>query len=440
MYKLLAVCFVGIGALAPIPTHAAVVISEIAWMGTSVDSGSFCEWVELANDGLESVSLSGWTLKTLDAGMSVSLTGSIDAGGFYLIERSTPTACPDPVPGISADLSRTFGGGLSNAGEVLLLTSGSTEIDRIDASGGWEGSVGGDSALKYTAQRNGTAWVTAAATPRALNATESVAVVTSSSETTASASKKTIGNPVPSLLIETGGDRTVSTKAHTKYQPIVYDSTGRHIRRPYLTWAFGDGGRHVGVDVQHAYREPGEYLVVVRAQDRFSQGTASFIVTADPGDVSITGLSEKGVTLKNSDTRILDLSRYQFVSGKESFTIPEDTQILPGRSVIFPPETTKLSTTTSSMSLLYPSGEVVFAYDPQTVALAPQPLEPVQGSSLLRAVDVPAKAAPQNDQTTIVPAQTAKPVGAGTFSAFRAFLAPLWSPVPEYRRLSILLP
>jgi len=440
MYKSLAACLVGIGALAPLPTHAAVIISEIAWMGTSVDNGSFCEWVELANDGLESVSLSGWTLKTLDAGMSVPLSGSIAAGGFYLIERSTPSACPDPVPGVSADLSRTFGGGLSNAGEVLILASGSAEMDRIDASGGWEGSVGGDSALKYTAQRTGSAWVTALATPRAVNATESVSVATSSSVTTSPAAKKTAGNPVPSLLIETGGDRIVSTKAHTKYQPIVYDSTGRHVRYPYVTWAFGDGGRHAGTDVEHAYREPGEYLVVVRAQERYSQGTSSFIVTADPADISITGLSEKGVTLKNSDTRILDLSRYQLVSGKERFKIPEDTQILPGRSVVFPPETTKLSTTTSSMNLLYPSGEVAFEYDGPAATPALLPVESGSGSNQLRAVEIPAKAAPQNDSTMIVPAQTVEPVGAGTLSAIRAFLAPLWPPAPEYRRLSILLP
>ena len=437
MYKLLAVCIVGIGALAPIPTHAAVTISEIAWMGTSVDNGSFCEWVELANDGLESVSLSGWTLKTLDAGMSVSLSGSIDAGGFYLIERSTPSACPDPVPGISADLSRTFGGGLSNAGEVLILATGSTEIDRIDASGGWESVVGGDGALKYTAQRNGVAWVTAVGTPRATNATESIATATSSSATTSTTAKKTAGNPIPTLLIETGGDRIVSTKAHTKYQPIVYDSTGRHVKHSYVTWAFGDGGRHIGTDVEHAYREPGEYLVVVRAQENHSQGTSSFIVTADPADIVITGLSEKGVTLKNSDTRILDLSRYALVSGKERFRIPEDTQILPGRSVIFPPETTGLSTTTSSVSLQYPSGEVAFAYPAVPVLL---PATPTTSSNVLRAVEIPAKAVPQHDPTIVVPAQTDNPVGAGTLSAFRAFLAPLWPPALEYRRLSLYLP
>ncbi|MDP3402628.1 MAG: lamin tail domain-containing protein [bacterium] len=425
MYKILAMGLVVAGAFAPMTTSAAVVINEIAWMGTSVDNGSFCEWVELANDGLESVSLSGWTLKTLDGGMTVTLSGSIDAGGFYLIERSTPTACPDPVPGIDADLARSFGGGLSNAGEILVLMNGATEVDRIDASGGWEGVVGGDSALKYTAQRNGSSWVTAVATPRAVNATESVITPSTTSSGSTPSTKKVIGNPVPTLYIETGGDRIVSTKTHTKYQPIVYDSTGRHVKYPYVTWAFGDGGRHIGTDVEHVYREPGEYLVVVRAQESYSHGTASFVVIADPADISITHLSEKGVTLKNSDTRILDLSRYQLVSGRERFKIPEDTQILPGRTVIFPPEVTGLSTSTLSMELRYPSGEVAFVYPPAISTPTLLPVEPGTGSTILRAVEIPArKEVPTHAPTIVVPAQTVEPVRAGARSAFQALFAP----------------
>lgn len=400
-------------------------------MGTAADNGSFCEWVELANDGAEPVSLSGWTLKTLDAGMSVPLSGRIDAGGFYLIERSTPSACPDPVPGIDADLSRTFGGGLSNAGEVLVLLESGAEVDRIDAGGGWEDVVGGSSTEKHTAQRNGSAWVTAPATPRAVNATESVSSAATSTSTTVSA-KKTVGNPVPSLLIETGGDRIVSTKAHASYHPIVYDSTGRHVKHPYVTWAFGDGGKHAGTEVEHAYREPGEYLVVVRAQEQYSLGTASFVVVADPAAIRIALLSEKGVTLENADDRILDLSRHTLVSGKESFRIPEDTWILPGRSVVFPPEITGLSTTTSAMELRYPSGEIAFSYPEATSTPVLQPAAPGDGTNLLRAVEIPApKEAVLDDQTMTVPARTAEPVGAGTRSAFRTLLMPLWS-VPDF--------
>lgn len=424
MYRYLAACLVVAGISIPVQASAAVLISEIAWMGTGVDNGSFCEWVELVNDGVESVSLSGWTLKTLDAGMTVSLSGTIDAGGFYLLERATPSACPDPVPGIDADLSRSFGGGLSNAGEVLVLANAGVEMDRIDASGGWEGVVGGDSTQKYTAQRNGSSWVTAAPTPRAINATESVAAPAATTTSSAGA-KKVVGNPVPTLYIETGGDRIVSTKAHTTYHPIVYDSTGEHVKHPYVTWSFGDGERRIGPETEHAYREPGEYLVVVRAQERYSRGIASFVVTADPADIRITLLSEKGVSLENRDTRILDLSRHLLISGKEKFRIPEDTMILPGRTVILPPEVTGLSTTTTSMELQYPSGEVASFYPGSVPDMQPEELE--TGTTLLREVEIPIrKDAPLHAPTIEVPARTVEPVGAGTRSSFKALFAPLF--------------
>ncbi len=437
MYKH-AACLVAAGALlAPVTTHASVLISEIAWMGTAVDNGSFCEWVELANTGTDSVSLSGWTLMTADGGMSVSLTGTIAAGGFYLLERATPTACLDPVPGIDADLSRTFGGGLSNAGEILVLAQGSTEIERINASGGWEGVVGGESERKLTAQRNGDTWVTALATPRATNATESLAEVAATS-TSSSVTKKVAGNPVPYLLIETGGDRIVSTRAHTLYEPIVYDSTGRHVRTAKLSWAFGDGSKHVGQVVDHAYRESGEYLVAIRAQDGYSRGVSSLIVTADPAEIEIADISEKGIALRNSDTRILDLSWYQLTSGKQRFTIPRDTQILPGRTVIFPPSVTKIASTTTSALLHYPSGEVAFTYAPATTTPEVQPIAPIRSTTKrVRAVEIPASNESRHEEAILAPAQAANPAGAGALSALREFLRPLWPESVPYRRLSL---
>ncbi|HRH55581.1 MAG TPA: lamin tail domain-containing protein [Candidatus Paceibacterota bacterium] len=410
---------------APGVVYGQVVISEIAWMGTDVPTNAhYCEWVELHNQGAENVSLSGWRLSTADGGMNVALSGSIDAGTYFVIERYTASACPDPVPGIS-DQSVSFGSGLSNAGEVLVLTGDGQEHDRIVAGGGWEDAVGGDSEQKLTAQRNGTEWVTAAPTPGAINATESVADPVATSSSSSSATKKVAGNPIPSLLIEAGGDRIVSTKAHTFYHPIVYDSTGRHVKHPYVTWAFGDGERRIGTEAEHAYREPGEYLVVVRAEERYSRGTTSFVVIADPADVRIALLSEKGVSLENRDTRILDLSRYQLTSGKESFRIPADTQILPGRTVIFPPEVTGLSTTTTAMQLRYPSGELAFSYP--EIAPAEKPTAASTSSSVLRAVEIQVpKEATEHVPTIEVPARTAESVGAGTLSPFKALFAPIF--------------
>ena len=42
----------------PISVSAAVLINEIAWMGTAVAPQD--EWLELKNDGVENADLTGW--------------------------------------------------------------------------------------------------------------------------------------------------------------------------------------------------------------------------------------------------------------------------------------------------------------------------------------------------------------------------------------------
>ncbi|MBU2159093.1 lamin tail domain-containing protein [Patescibacteria group bacterium] len=428
---LLSVVLALVGISIPASVNAAVLISEIAWMGTSVDNGSFCEWVELQNTGEEEISLSGWKLKTLDRGMAVPLSGRIDAGAYYLIVRATPSACPDPVPGVEEDLKYTFGGGLSNAGEVLILSSPEAEIERIDAATGWERVVGGDSTRKLTAQRAGDAWVTAAATPKAANATESVAAETKTSSGSSTSTNKAPSNPVPTFYIEAGGDRIVSAKAHVPYVPIIYDSEGRVVKHAYTTWAFGDGSRDLGPRVSHAYREPGEYLVVIRAQQGYSSGVSSFVVTADTADIEISALSEKGVSLTNTDTRILDLSEHKLVSKNEEFRIPADTNILPGRTVIFPPEVTSLATSSTRMQLTYPSGELLTEY-------VVQPIVEEVSTIYMRELNLPVEENTEYEATVVAPVQAVRPAWTG--ASLLSLLQGFWPQWTQYRTLSRLYP
>ncbi len=368
--------------LVPGVAHGQVLISEIAWMGNSAATNAhYCEWVELHNQGAERVSLSGWKLSTADGGMNVALTGSIDAGAYFVIERYTASACPDPVPDTN-DQSVSFGGGLSNAGEILLLTGSGQEQDRVDASAGWEDSVGGDSERKLTAQRNGTEWVTAEPTPGAVNATASVAPEekesTNASGSTSSAKKVT--DPIPYLVVNPGQDRVVSTGAHARYRMTVHDSKSKMRHYPHMTWAFGDGGREIGREVEYVYDEPGEYLVVARAQDGYSDGYATFTVIADPAKVEIASTSEKGIALTNKNTRIVDLSRWRLADGLKTYKLPEDTWILPGRTVWFLPSVTGL-VATGTPSLLYPNEKIAHAY------VEPLPEETFAGSNEGIAVD-----------------------------------------------------
>jgi lamin tail-like protein/amidohydrolase family protein len=117
-----------------------VVLNEIAWMGTTTDAND--EWMELHNTTGAPINLAGWTLVAADGTPNVTLSGTIPAGGYYLMERTDDTS----VPGVTADLIYT--GALGNAGEVLSLRDATATLqDSVDA---W---YAGNNTTKATMQR-----------------------------------------------------------------------------------------------------------------------------------------------------------------------------------------------------------------------------------------------------------------------------------------------
>jgi hypothetical protein len=125
-----------------------VVISEVAWMGTSSLTPSD-EWIELYNPTNELVELNGWHLvsyrwtgtttngrwdKNLDIAFGVNdriqPRNSIDpenTSGYFLLERGINETDDDAVKGIKADKIYTSlqlnYSSLSDSGEILLLCS-----------------------------------------------------------------------------------------------------------------------------------------------------------------------------------------------------------------------------------------------------------------------------------------------------------------------------
>ena len=124
-----------------------VIINEIGWMGTQANASD--EWIELYNPNSTVISLEGWILKSItDTSPSINLSGSIEAFGYYLIERTDD----DTIKDITANLKISFGsGGLKNDGEKLQLIdlSGSLQ-DEVDGSLGWPG---GDNTSKTSMER-----------------------------------------------------------------------------------------------------------------------------------------------------------------------------------------------------------------------------------------------------------------------------------------------
>ncbi len=109
-----------------------VIINEVAWAGTAANTNA--EWIELYNPGASPILLTGWTLKTTETpapAINKVLSGTIPAGGYFLLERTSDTTVND----ITADLIYT--GALANGGGTPeLLDATSVLIDTANADGG----------------------------------------------------------------------------------------------------------------------------------------------------------------------------------------------------------------------------------------------------------------------------------------------------------------
>ncbi|NTU99082.1 lamin tail domain-containing protein, partial [Candidatus Falkowbacteria bacterium] len=141
----------------------AILINEVAWMGTA--SSSNAEWIELKNGADTEIDLSGWTLKAADGTPDIALSGKIASSSFYLLERTNDQT----VSTVVAD--QVYPGALSNSNETLsLFDKSGVLIDSVIATSSWPG---GNNTTKQTMERaDDGSWLSSLipeGTPRATN-------------------------------------------------------------------------------------------------------------------------------------------------------------------------------------------------------------------------------------------------------------------------------
>lgn len=106
-----------------------IIINEVAWGGTQANSDH--EWIELYNPTSNPIVINGWTLKSGDNNPTISLSGTISPGGYFLLERYQ-----DAVDNITADLVYASSQTLTNSGEALSLYDNSPIPVLIDTANG----------------------------------------------------------------------------------------------------------------------------------------------------------------------------------------------------------------------------------------------------------------------------------------------------------------
>ncbi len=351
----------------PVFAHGAVVINEIAWMGTAVSASD--EWIELVNTGTDDVSLSGWKIVSDDGAPSISLSGTIPAGGYYLLERTDDQS----VPTIPAD--KIYSGDLGNVGETLRLLDGEgVAVDIVIGGSNWE-SIGGNNTTKDTPQRQAdTTWITGVPTPKALNTatpseipSDGTVAGTSTSQTTTLKKKVTTGGYKQVVFAYGGEDVVGIAGASIAFEGRAVTDKNTHIGSADYYWSFGDGSHAKGREVSHAYAEPGTYTTVLRVSGDYQTSKDKISVRILPSDIRLRekNAGERGfIEVYNGSDEELDISEWKlgvlYARGTlrdTTFTIPTDTIIAPQTGIKFSSRITNLIFDDhDTVVLQYPNG------------------------------------------------------------------------------------
>lgn len=341
----------------PTISHAEVLLSEVAWMGTDKpDTGSYCEWIELHNTDSTEIDISGWVLSFGSANIIFESGTQISADGYFVIERYTENACPDPVVGVS-DYSKSFGSsGLSNSGTTITLTrSGESNFhDSVDGTNEWKidgNTQVGNNETKETAQWTGSKWITGTPTPGAANVSvgtvneeETEEIVDTAPTTNVTQRTKTSG----------GGGRAVPKKPVATAEPALsVQIAAPHIayvnqRVEFLaepsgigktlmnslayTWNFGDTYTGEGKKQTHIFVYPGEYIVVAYATVAKQKIITRHEVTVLPVQLAVSRTEEGDLVLKNNSKQEVDLEGFT-LTGDTHFVFPKFSFLKPGGKV-----------------------------------------------------------------------------------------------------------
>ncbi len=359
----------------PLFANASVFINEIAWMGTALSATD--EWIELMNDGPDTVSLTGWKLVADDGAPSISLSGNIPAGGYYLLERTDDQS----VPGVAAD--KIYSGDLGNVGETLRVLDGEGVVVSVLTSGAnWEG-LGGNNTTKDTPQRQGDGgWITGVPTPKTTNTTiasETPGEVAGTSTTQATLKKKVVTGGYKQVVFAYGGEDAIGiARAALQFEGYAVSDKNVRLSAAHYEWSFGDGGKGKGKEVAHVYEEPGTYTAVLRVSGDSQRSKDKVLVTILPAQVNIVSRKsgERGyVEIKNGTNEDIDLSGWRLAALRlrsalkdALFVMPDATVITAGGSVKFSSKITGVVFDDEDTVVLeYPSGARVETEEVQSI-------------------------------------------------------------------------
>jgi hypothetical protein len=339
---------------------AEVIFSEVAWMGGVNSSAD--EWVEIHNNGTETINLEGYVIESESKKLSIKLSGNILAKAYYLVERTDDNS----VPNVLADLISTFGTGLSNSGDNLYLKNSEGQVvNSMMFSGGWPA---GDNTTKQTMQYVGSNWVTADSTPKKApieNPDNKPTDPINNDDQKTKNSIQTGGGPtyVPPrnlsrFLITLGDDQLAQIPVSIE---IDYrDDYGNKPMYGFYRISFGDGIEKdfkLNELISHTYDYVGEYKINVKFLESVwsiapkKQTSLKISITEPLIDIDVSRAPI--LIIKNKSSKDIDLGNFIFSFGEKHFSPPSQSIVFTGKELWFSPNVTGFSAEDFSNAKIY---------------------------------------------------------------------------------------
>ncbi len=237
---------------------ARIVIDEIMYDVSGSDAGA--EWIEIHNEGKESVNFSKWKFSEGNSnhGLTAIKGGPVIIPGEYAVIVDDPDKFkidwPD-FPGMIFD--STFS--LSNTGETLALKDSSLNLsDQVSYLSSW-GANGDGKSLQHVDEK----WGIGAPTPGATNMIQSdINAETDPSPVPASEE----ANEQEKISLKITSKNTSAAGEEIYFESAASNSSGSIITGGKYSWNFGDGNIEdilAEGSVSHAYLYPGDYVAVL---------------------------------------------------------------------------------------------------------------------------------------------------------------------------------
>jgi len=343
----------------------AQVISEIMYDLPGTDTKR--EWIEIYNNTSSTISSTNLRLKENDVSrvLTVITASDIPAGEYAVIADNSDQFMIDNPDFTGILFDNVFS--LNNEGESLSLLNGTTILDTVSYTSSLGASGDGNSL-----QLSNDIFISALPTPGKVNSNTAVEPETISNSTTTTgisgsgisshSGQVKLTDEEEDVLVKIGAGRERIALTNTPVSFSAITSTVKNISRPVFTWIFGDGKYEKGRVVDHSYKHPGEYNIVLHARGNGNYAVSRTIVYVYEPDLSIKiSTSTKSVSIENNSNNEVNIGKFSIrdVSDNNDFIFPEDTIISANNSITLDTELFELSEENMTVYLESPNGKIV---------------------------------------------------------------------------------